>query len=103
MRIVEQRTLLGSLGKALGVVWEKQAERRKGRVRSAMALLDSLSPLAVLRRGYSITQRLPDGLILRRADSAVAGQDISIMLSAGRLQAKITRIFKEQSDGEGKI
>ncbi|MBU2055870.1 MAG: exodeoxyribonuclease VII large subunit [Proteobacteria bacterium] len=103
LRIVEQRTLLGSLGKALGVVWEKQAERRRGRVRSAMALLDSLSPLAVLRRGYSITQRLPDGLILRRADSAVAGQDISIMLSAGRLQAKITRIFKEQSDGEGKI
>ena len=99
LRIAEQRALIGSLGKAIGVVWEKQAERRKGRVRSAMALLDSLSPLSVLRRGYSITQRLPDGLILRRAESAVAGGDISVMLSEGSLQAKVMKIFKELSDG----
>jgi len=102
-RIVEYRTLLGGLGKSLGALWEKQAQRRKDRVRSALALLDSLSPLAVLRRGYSITRLLPEGVILRRADSAAVGRDISVLLSAGRLEAKITKIFKEQADGEGKI
>ena len=28
-----------------------------------------MSPLAILQRGYSITRRLPDGLILRDADA----------------------------------
>ncbi len=103
LRIIAGRTLLGALGKALSAVREKQAEQRKSRVGSAIALLDSLSPLAVLRRGYTITRRLPDGLILRRAEDVVAGQEVAILLAAGSLHAKITKIFKEQSDGQGKI
>ncbi len=103
LRIIAGRTLLGALGKALSAVREKQAEQRKSRVGSAIALLDSLSPLAVLRRGYTITRRLPDGLILRRAEDVVAGQEVATLLAAGSLHAKITKIFKEQSDGQGKI
>jgi len=103
LRIIAGRTLLGALGKALSAVREKQAEQRKSRVGSAIALLDSLSPLAVLRRGYTVTRRLPDGLILRRAEYVVAGQEVAILLAAGSLHAKITKIFKEQSDGQGKI
>jgi len=103
LRIIAGRTLLGALGKALSAVREKQAEQRKSRVGSAIALLDSLSPLAVLRRGYTVTRRFPDGLILRRAEDVVAGQEVAILLAAGSLHAKITRIFKEQSDGQGKI
>lgn len=103
LRIIAGRTLLGALGKALSAVREKQAEQRKSRVGSAIALLDSLSPLAVLRRGYTITRRLPDGLILRRTEDVVAGQEVAILLAAGSLYAKITKIFKEQSDGQGKI
>jgi len=103
LRIIAGRTLLGALGKALSAVREKQADQRKSRVGSAIALLDSLSPLAVLRRGYTVTRRFPDGLILRRAEDVVAGQEVAILLAAGSLHAKITRIFKEQSDGQGKI
>ncbi|OHE18133.1 MAG: exodeoxyribonuclease VII large subunit [Syntrophobacterales bacterium GWC2_56_13] len=103
LRIIAGHTLLGALGKALSAVREKQAEQRKSRVGSAIALLDSLSPLAVLRRGYTITRRLPDGLTLRRAEDVVAGQEVAILLAAGSLHAKITKIFKEQSDGQGKI
>ncbi|MFH2073929.1 MAG: exodeoxyribonuclease VII large subunit, partial [Pseudomonadota bacterium] len=103
LRIIAGRTLLGALGKALSAVREKQAEQRKSRVGSAVALLDSLSPLAVLRRGYTVTRRLPDGLILRRAEDVVAGQEVAILLAAGSLYAKITKIFKEQSDGQGQI
>ena len=103
LRIIAGRTLLGALGKALSAVREKQADQRKSRVGSAIALLDSLSPLAVLRRGYTVTRRFPDGLILRRAEDVLPGQEVAILLAAGSLHAKITRIFKEQSDGQGKI
>jgi exodeoxyribonuclease VII large subunit len=60
-----------------------------------MALLDSLSPLAVLNRGYGIVRRLPDGAILRRAQDVLAGDRIAVRLAAGGLQATITDTFKE--------
>jgi hypothetical protein len=64
---------------------------------------DSLSPLAVLNRGYSITRRLPDGPILRSAEGVGAGDRIAVRLAAGSLHAHITETFKEQCDGQGEI
>ena len=91
------------LGKALRAAWEKQAGLRKNRTHAAMAVLSSLSPLAVLGRGYSITRRRPDGLILRRAGDAALGQEVDIRLAAGNLHAKIIKIFKEPSDVQREI
>ena len=72
-------------------------------MRSAAALLDSLSPLACLNRGYSITRRLPDGLILRRAASVRVGDLIAVRLAAGSLHAHITEILEEQPYGQGEV
>jgi exodeoxyribonuclease VII large subunit len=102
-RIGEHRLGLEGLGKALTSAWEKQAVNKKSRAQTAMALLTSLSPLSVLGRGYSITRRLPDGLILRRPGDAALGQEIDIRLAAGDLRAIITKIFKEPSDVQGEV
>jgi exodeoxyribonuclease VII large subunit len=102
-RIGGNREGVTGLGKALRTAWEKQAVLRNNRTHAAMVVLSSLNPLAVLGRGYSITRRRPDGLILHRAWDAVPGQEIDIRLAAGSLHAKIIQIFKERSDVQGKI
>jgi len=102
-RIAEWRLFMEMLAKDLRAAWERQAGGRANRLASAMAMTDSLSPLAVLNRGYSITRRLPDGRILRRAGDVCAGERIDVRLAAGSLQALITETFKEQCDGEGKV
>jgi len=102
-RIGENREGVEGLGKALRAAWEKQIGLRKNRTHAAMAVLSSLSPLAVLGRGYSITRRRPDGLILRRAGDAALGQEVDIRLAAGNLHAIIINIFKELSDVQRKI
>jgi exodeoxyribonuclease VII large subunit len=102
-RIAENLRLIEHIGHRLRTAWEKRTENRKNRIWSVAALLDSLSPLAVLNRGYSITQRLPDGLILRRAEDVRAGDRIAVRLAAGSLQATITELYKEQSHGQGEI
>lgn len=102
-RIVEGRMGMQGLGRTLCTAWDKQAVLRKNRAHAAMALLSSLSPLAVLGRGYSITRRRPDGLILRRAGEAAPGQEIDIRLAAGNLNAIIIETFKEPSDVQGEV
>ncbi len=94
-RIAEHRRFTDLLARDLRTAWERQAKARSHRLASAMSLLDSLSPLAVLNRGYSIARRLPDGRILRQAADVRPGETIAVRLAAGSLQALITETFKE--------
>lgn len=91
--IVQMVQDVANLWKKLLAARGSRDQQWKNRVRSAIALLDSLSPLSTLKRGYSITRRLPDGLILRNAAEVATGQEVDIRLSTGRLCAKITDIL----------
>ena len=102
-RIGEKRLVLADLGKDLRGAWDKQTRQARNLLQGQAALLSSLSPLAVLGRGYSIARRLPDGLILRRAGDAACGQEIDLRLAEGNLQAKIIKILKETSDVQGEV
>ncbi len=67
------------------------ARRLDGHHRSLANLaqrLDALSPLATLKRGYSISRK-PDGEILTRAEQADVGENIEIQLSKGTLHCVV--------------
>lgn len=66
---------------------------RRQAVRSIAAALDGLSPLAILGRGYSIVQRVPDGLIVRRARDVSVGDEIRARLAEGQLLASVHHIL----------
>ena len=56
----------------------------------AVGRLDSLSPLAVLGRGYSLT-RTPEGGIVRSARQVGAGDALSVLLHEGSLDCRVER------------
>ena len=58
-----------------------------------MGLLDSLSPLAVLARGYALVQRDEGDQIVRKETDVSPGERISIRLSEGQIRAVV-----EESD-----
>lgn len=62
-------------------------------VRTAMTALDGLSPLAVLARGYSIVQTVPDGMVLKRAQDVSVGDDVLAKLADGRLLCSVRKIL----------
>ena len=65
------------------------AVQRKGQeLGNLAARLDSLSPLAVLNRGYSITQK-EDGSIIRDAAQVAKGDKLKIKLANGKLDAEV--------------
>ena len=51
--------------------------------------LETLSPLSILNRGYSITRSLPDRAVVRNAKDVDIDQPVEILLADGQLQATI--------------
>ncbi len=66
-------------------------ETARARLDSTAARLHSLSPLAVLGRGYSITERLPSGELIRRAGQLELGDQIRTRLGDGSVVSRVER------------
>jgi exodeoxyribonuclease VII large subunit len=88
------------------VLVSQLAKRTEQRILSLMVLrrhtvlalagaMDSLSPLAVLRRGYSIVQRVPEGEIVRKAEDVVVGQEVRARLAQGQLLCTVREVIPE--------
>jgi exodeoxyribonuclease VII large subunit len=61
-------------------------------VLAAAARLDTLSPLNVLGRGYSLTRRHADQRVLRRADQVQPGDLLSTILEHGQITSRVEQI-----------
>lgn len=57
--------------------------------------LESLSPLAVLARGYSLTARLADGQLVRDAGTLTAGETIRTRFSRGSVISRVEQLDLE--------
>lgn len=72
-------------------------EIKTERLNSFIGKLDVLSPLAVLKRGYSITLRVPEGKTLRDVKGVRMGDIIETRLAGGRLTSEVKEIAKEEA------
>jgi exodeoxyribonuclease VII large subunit len=70
---------------------QRRLQLARQRAEGAVARLESLSPLKVLARGYSLT-RLPTGEIVRSVQQAEPGATIEVLVPDGRLQARVERV-----------
>jgi len=70
--------------------------RRGERLRVLSGKLESLSPLRILARGYSICFRLPDRAVLKTAKEAAVGSEVAVRLHEGELQCLIQRVYPRE-------
>lgn len=66
-----------------------RVERARARIEALAGRLETLSPLAVLGRGYSLTQRETDGRIVRDAAEVLVGQRIVTRLARGQITSRV--------------
>jgi exodeoxyribonuclease VII large subunit len=62
--------------------------------------MEELNPLGVLKRGYSITYRVPDNRILRTARDTEKGQKVSVLLYEGKLSCIVEEISVKRERDE---
>lgn len=67
----------------------------KEQLQKNLAVLNSLNPLNVLQRGYSISRSLPTGKIIREASELCPGEMIDVKLAHGHFHAEVEKIFQE--------
>jgi exodeoxyribonuclease VII large subunit len=67
----------------------------KIRVEGNISMLNTLSPLSVLKRGYGIVRSIPDGGIIRESSSVTIGDDVAVKVSSGSFNAKVTYVSSE--------
>ena len=91
--ISARRDALVSLRERASLSVKNYIGRAKDRLLVNVGKADVLSPLAILSRGYSITQR--GDRIVSKTDGVSVGDEISIILSDGKMLAEVKDISKE--------
>jgi len=95
-RTAADRRRLTDLSARLDRGLARQVDRARHRLGGDVGRLHSLSPLAVLARGYSLT-RLPSGEIVRSARQVAAGDAVTVLLDQGSLACRVSAT-KEHDD-----
>jgi exodeoxyribonuclease VII large subunit len=69
----------------------RKLTKSQDHIAALAARLESLSPLAVLARGYSVTTRADTGQVLRDAGEVAAGDQLKTRLLQGELLSRVER------------
>jgi exodeoxyribonuclease VII large subunit len=70
----------------------RRVEMATSELRAKAGRLESLSPLAVLARGYSLTTRLDDGRVVRSAQDIAVGQHLRTRLATAEIISHVDAI-----------
>ncbi|MEJ2729487.1 MAG: exodeoxyribonuclease VII large subunit [Deltaproteobacteria bacterium] len=81
--IVEQN--IYKLIKSLNIIIDKKSAD----LRELSVQLQTLSPIAILKRGYSITRTIPDLNVVMDPGKVFIGQDLEVMVAKGTLSCRV--------------
>ncbi len=71
---------------------DRRMEAAHAALHTKASQLESLSPLSVLARGYSLTSRLPSGEMVRSVDQVSAGDPLRTLLADGAVVSRVESI-----------
>jgi exodeoxyribonuclease VII large subunit len=99
IRTLEER--LDDTGERLTRAARLGLERAKQHMEAIAARLETLSPLNVLARGYSLTRKEDDQSVVRRSDQVRPGERIVTLVQAGRLISRVEEASAASADSHG--
>jgi len=80
---------ISQLTKELSGAIQQILGERENQVKQLISNLDNLSPLAILKRGYSITRRYPSDEIVKDALAVVRGEKVRVKFYRGEILCEV--------------
>lgn len=71
-------------------------DKQERGIRSIKDRLDSLNPLSILQRGYSITRKVPEMNIVKDSRQVEPGDEVNILLARGTIEGFVKQTKKGQ-------
>ncbi len=90
--LTARRARLATAAPGLTRVAQARVARSRGALAEAAARLESLSPLAVLGRGYALVRRERDGAIVRGVADVGVGDHLSVRVASAALRALVESV-----------
>ena len=73
--------------------FQRKNESVRAQLEDAAATLNSLSPLAVLGRGYSLTRTIPENAVVRDAATLRPGESLRLTFAQGEARARVEEVI----------
>ncbi|MCB2181827.1 MAG: exodeoxyribonuclease VII large subunit [Desulfobulbaceae bacterium] len=89
-KVVAGRQKINELTEKLTLLCRMLIERKRKNLEKNAALLDAVSPLKVLGRGYGIIRKESDGCIIRSAAQVKKGDALRIRIHKGEISSQVT-------------
>ena len=90
------------LGRRLQNVMLQNLDRKRNQLTAATTILDAISPLGVLGRGYAVVRsgpkEKPPGELIRSIKQVDVGKNLEIILQEGKLDCEVTDVEKDGRD-----
>jgi exodeoxyribonuclease VII large subunit len=91
-RIATLRQSLHVTTARLQTALQRREERARGRLQELATALHSLSPLAVLGRGYSLTRTVPEGKLVTDAVKLTPGDQLRLTFAKGEARVRVEEV-----------
>jgi exodeoxyribonuclease VII large subunit len=91
-RLAAQRARFQAAVRALPRAAESHVAQKRAVFAERVGRMDSLSPLAVLGRGYALVRRSADGAVVRRAGQAPPGEKLSVRVAEAQIEAVVESV-----------
>jgi len=88
-RLLSQKHQLNLLNARMKVAINKLFDNNSNRLKMAAAGLNTLSPLATLDRGYSITRNKEKDQLITKVNQVEVGKELNILLSDGEINCRV--------------
>jgi len=95
-RLLEKEQLLDELNSSLNSHMKHALDMAAEKFHSLIERLEALSPLAVLSRGYSLSNLMPEGKIIKDASELKPKDLIKTILAKGSFLSSVKEVIKDE-------
>jgi exodeoxyribonuclease VII large subunit len=94
-RVIQNQQQTDDLTSTMIMHMNHSMEMSQGRFNTLCEMLDAVSPMATLNRGYSIALKLPEKELVDSIEKAGAGNDLKIILKDGDMKCRVEKVIKK--------